>query len=58
MLDAMMSYTKRINYVELFEEVEGYNSLKYVFFGRDMELVLLSHPKHGVFFDLFSSDSG
>ncbi len=51
LVDAIMSYTKRISYVELFEEVADRNPLKYVFCGRGMELVQLSHPKHGVFFD-------
>ncbi len=53
-----MSYSKRISYVEFFEEVTGRNPLKYVFRWRGMELVRISHPKHGVFFDLFVSDSG
>ncbi|WP_190320671.1 hypothetical protein [Candidatus Enterovibrio escicola] len=57
MVNSMMSYTKRISYVELFEKVAGRNPLKSVFFGRRMELVQLSHQKNGVFFDLFVSDS-
>ncbi|WP_150141133.1 hypothetical protein [Candidatus Enterovibrio escicola] len=58
LVDAMMSYTKRINYVEIFEEVTGRNPLKCVFCGRGMELVRFFHRKPSVFFDLFASDSG
>ncbi|WP_150138077.1 transposase [Candidatus Enterovibrio escicola] len=33
LVDAMMSYTKRISYVECFEEIAGRNHLKCVFCG-------------------------
>ncbi|PCS23668.1 hypothetical protein BTN49_0637 [Candidatus Enterovibrio escicola] len=58
LVDAMISYTKRISYVEFFEEVAGRNPLKCVFCGKGMELVRFSYPKNGVFLDLFVSDSG
>ncbi|PCS23737.1 hypothetical protein BTN49_0706 [Candidatus Enterovibrio escicola] len=55
LVNAMMIYTKGISYVEIFEEVSGRNPLKMCVL---WELVRFSHPKHGVFFDLFASDSG
>ncbi|WP_339376945.1 hypothetical protein [Candidatus Enterovibrio escicola] len=53
----MMSYTKRISYLELFEEVAGRNPLKCVFCGREIDLIILSHLKHGVLFNLFASNN-
>ncbi|WP_150141470.1 hypothetical protein [Candidatus Enterovibrio escicola] len=57
-VDGMISGTKRISYVELFEEVAARNPLKCVFCGRGMALVQFTHVKHGVFFELFASDRG
>ena len=58
LVDAMKSGIKRIRYAEFFEEVAGRNPLTCKYCGRGMELVRLSHPKYGVFFDLFAFDEG
>jgi hypothetical protein len=58
LVDAMVSYAKRISYAEFFEEIAGLNPLTCVFCGRGMELVQLFHPKRGVFFDLLASSDG
>ena len=54
LVDAMVSYAKRINYAEFFEEVAKRNPLKCELCGRGMELVQLYHPDRGMFFDLLA----
>lgn len=54
LVDAMVSYAKRINYAEFFEEVAKRNPLKCKLCGRGMELVQLYHPDRGMFFDLLA----
>jgi hypothetical protein len=56
LVDAMVSYAKRLTYSELFEEVAKRNPLKCKFCGKGMELVKLYHPDRGLFFDLLSFD--
>ena len=56
LVDAMVSYAKRLTYSEFFEEVAKRNPLKCPFCGRGMELVKLYHPDRGLFFDLLSFD--
>jgi len=51
LVDAMISYVKRITYAELFEEVAGRNPLRCRYCKKGMELVRLYHPDRGVFFD-------
>ncbi len=58
LVDAMISYVKRIAYAEFFEEVAKRNPLKCDFCGGMMELVRLTHPNRGLFFDLFASPDG
>lgn len=55
LVDAMVSYAKRINYAEFFEEVAKRNPLKCRFCGRGIALVQLYHPDRGVFFDLLAA---
>lgn len=54
LVDSMVSYAKRINYAEFFEEVAKRNPLKCKLCGRGMELVQLYHPDRGMFFDLLA----
>lgn len=56
LVDAMVSYAKRMTYADFFEEIAGRNPLQCSFCGRGMELVRLFHPDRGVFFDLLSPD--
>ena len=54
LVDAMVSYVKRITYADFFEEVAKRNPLKCSFCGAEMELVQLYHPNRGLFFDLLA----
>ena len=54
LVDAMVSYIKRITYAELFEEVAKRNPLKCQFCRAGMELVRLYHPDRGLFYDLLA----
>jgi hypothetical protein len=54
LVDAMVSYAKRITYAEFFEEVAKRNPLECKFCGNEMELTRLFHPVRGLFFDLFA----
>ena len=58
LVDAMVSYVKRINYADFFEEVAKRNPLKCGLCGRGMELVRLFHPDRGLFFDLLAAPDG
>lgn len=58
LVDAMVSYIKRITYAELFEEVAKRNPLKCQFCGVGMELVRLYHPDRGLFYDLLAPLEG
>ncbi|MCL1127874.1 transposase [Shewanella surugensis] len=56
LVDGMISYVSRLKYSDFFREVAGRNPLVCVFCvfcGDDMELVRLSHPDRGVFYDIF-----
>ena len=58
LVDAMVSYAKRVAYADFFEEIAGRNPLQCCFCGRGMELVRLFHPDRGVFFDLLAGPDG
>ena len=58
LVDAMISYVKRIGYADFFEEVAKRNPLKCSFCGAGMELVRLFHPDRGLFFDLLAARDG
>ena len=58
LVDAMISYVKRIGYADFFEEVAKRNPLKCSFCGAGMELVRLFHPDRGLFFDLLAAPDG
>lgn len=58
LVDAMVSYVKRIAYADFFEEVAKRNPLKCIFCGNELELVRLFHPNRGLFFDLLAPPDG
>jgi hypothetical protein len=58
LMDAIISYVKRIGYADFFEEVAKRNPLKCSFCGAGMELVRLFHPDRGLFFDLLAAPDG
>ena len=58
LVDAVVSYVKRIDYAVFFEEVAKRNPLKCCFCGEGMELVRLFHPDRGLFFDLLAPPDG
>ena len=58
LVDAVVSYVKRIDYAVFFEEVAKRNPLKCCFCGEGMELVHLFHPDRGLFFYLLAPADG
>ncbi|MFT5085615.1 MAG: hypothetical protein ACI9Y1_003676 [Lentisphaeria bacterium] len=49
LVDAMVSYAKRITYADFFEEIAGRNPRWSGFYGRGMALVRLFHPNREAF---------
>ena len=58
LVDAVVSYVKRIDYAAFFDEVAKRNPLTCCFCGSVMELVRLFHPDRGLFFDLLAPPDG
>ena len=58
LVDAMVSYAKRVSCADFFEEIAGRNLLQCHYCGKGMELARLFHPDREVFFDLLVGPDG
>jgi len=55
LIDATISFSKRVLYRNFFKEISGRDPYKCRYCGGEMELVQLYHPDKGMFYDLLST---